>query len=105
MLTASSPSSSARVIAASTTWATVRPFLRPRRLTGSENQSRSIVRRASATGWHSFLVRRILYSVQLNRLSSDVPGEEPVHITATAVSLTVDDVPASSKFLATHFGY
>lgn len=28
-----------------------------------------------------------------------------MHITATAISLTVDDVPASSQFLATHFGY
>jgi catechol 2,3-dioxygenase-like lactoylglutathione lyase family enzyme len=29
----------------------------------------------------------------------------PSRIASTAVSLTVDDVPASSKFLATHFGY
>jgi catechol 2,3-dioxygenase-like lactoylglutathione lyase family enzyme len=28
-----------------------------------------------------------------------------VHISSSAVSLTVDDVPASSKFLATHFGF
>jgi predicted enzyme related to lactoylglutathione lyase len=28
-----------------------------------------------------------------------------VKITATAVSLTVDDVPASAGFLATHFGF
>jgi uncharacterized glyoxalase superfamily protein PhnB len=28
-----------------------------------------------------------------------------VRITATAVSLTVDDVPASSAFLARHFGF
>lgn len=28
-----------------------------------------------------------------------------MHITASAVSLNVDDVPASSTFLATHFGF
>jgi catechol 2,3-dioxygenase-like lactoylglutathione lyase family enzyme len=28
-----------------------------------------------------------------------------MHITGSAISLTVDDVPASSKFLADHFGY
>ena len=28
-----------------------------------------------------------------------------MRIASTAVSLTVDDVPASSKFLATHFGF
>jgi uncharacterized glyoxalase superfamily protein PhnB len=28
-----------------------------------------------------------------------------MHITATAVSLTVDDVPASSRFLREHFGF
>jgi catechol 2,3-dioxygenase-like lactoylglutathione lyase family enzyme len=28
-----------------------------------------------------------------------------VRITGSAVSLTVDDVPASSKFLASHFGF
>jgi uncharacterized glyoxalase superfamily protein PhnB len=28
-----------------------------------------------------------------------------MHITASAVSLNVDDVAASSKFLATHFGF
>lgn len=28
-----------------------------------------------------------------------------MHITSSAVSLTVDDVAASSKFLADHFGY
>jgi len=28
-----------------------------------------------------------------------------MHITASAVSLNVDDVPASSAFLATHFGF
>ena len=28
-----------------------------------------------------------------------------MRITGSAISLTVDDVPASSKFLATHFGF
>jgi len=28
-----------------------------------------------------------------------------VQISSTTISLTVDDVPAASKFLATHFGY
>ena len=28
-----------------------------------------------------------------------------MRITSSAISLTVDDVPASSKFLATHFGF
>jgi len=28
-----------------------------------------------------------------------------VRVSSSAVSLTVDDVPASSKFLATHFGF
>lgn len=28
-----------------------------------------------------------------------------MHISSSTISLTVDDVPASSKFLATHFGY
>jgi uncharacterized glyoxalase superfamily protein PhnB len=33
------------------------------------------------------------------------PQEDPVRITATAVSLNVGDVPASSAFLVEHFGF
>src|SRR6202047_4164779 len=111
MVTASKPSASARAVAAATTCSTLNCWLGPCRDTaaGSCHSSRSVrvgspapVRGDGIGNTSSVSVRCTLYKVQSNAPSS--PGG-PVRITASAVSLNVDDVAASAQFLTAHFGF
>src|SRR5215471_14665429 len=109
MVTASSPSASARAVAAATTWSMVRPWRGPCRGTAAgSRQSSWRVRagspapvRADGIGNASASLYVVLYTLY-NELRQPRQGEQ-MKITASAVSLNVDDVAASAQFLTRHF--
>jgi catechol 2,3-dioxygenase-like lactoylglutathione lyase family enzyme len=52
-----------------------------------------------------FLVRRTLYNVRRFNVPTNLDPEGLVKISSSAVSLNVEDVAASGRFLTAHFGF
>src|SRR5829696_1810450 len=106
MVTATSPSASARPIAASTTASTLRPGRGPRRVVHGRRHSRLSVRAGSPALLRSGDTTPVCPLNSVHCTSYVVrPMRRNMKVTACGVSLNVDDVPASTAFLVDHFGF